>query len=225
MTTSILRTGLEQAGVTPDLASRLAAFGEKLLEANTRVNLTGARTPEQLLPHVLDSLTLASYVRGPLVDVGSGGGLPAIPLALALNIEVTLVESVGKKCLFLKDVLREFRIAGTVVPKRAEEVGHDPVFRERFATGTGRAVATAPTVLELVVPLLRIGGRAVLQRGRMESSEQDAVTDAAPMLGAILEEVVDLGRERRILILAKNGSTAQRFPRRAGIPEKRPLCL
>lgn len=216
---------LTEAGVAPGLAERLAAFGDRLLTANQRVNLTGARTRTDMVAHLVDSLTLLPYVRGPLVDVGSGGGLPAIPLALALGIEIALVESVGKKCAFLREVLREFNLSGIVVEKRAEEAGRDSAFRDRFLCGTARAVATAPSVLELIAPLLAPGGRAVLQRGTFDAPEREAVKDAAPMLGAAFEEVVEIAGGRRILLVNKVTLTPERFPRRAGIPQKRPLCF
>jgi 16S rRNA (guanine527-N7)-methyltransferase len=80
-------------------------------------------------------------------------------------------------------------------------------------------------VLELAVPFLQVGGTAVLQRGKLDERERNAVVDAAPMLGARLDQEIPLEGERRILLLNKGTSTPQRFPRRTGVPEKRPLCL
>src|ERR1700729_2252339 len=89
------------SGFPAELAARLAAYGALLLEANRRVNLTGAKDAEALVPHLLDALTLTGDVSGSLVDVGSGGGLPGIPLALATGARVLLVEPTGKKAAFL----------------------------------------------------------------------------------------------------------------------------
>ena len=112
--------------------------------------------------------------------------------------------------------------------ERAEDAARDRALRECFATATARAVSTAPTVLELTVPFLRIGGRAVLQRGRFDDAERTATQDAALVLGAALREEVRFaetpGDERRLLLVVKEKATGQRFPRRAGIPAKRPLC-
>ncbi|MDQ6823000.1 MAG: 16S rRNA (guanine(527)-N(7))-methyltransferase RsmG [Candidatus Eremiobacteraeota bacterium] len=216
---------LVNAGVDPAVAERLAEFSERLLDANKRVNLSGARNDEEMLGHLLDSLTLVPYVRGPLVDVGSGGGLPAIPIALAMGVEITLIESVGKKCAFLEETVRNLGLSGIVLSKRAEDVGRDPAFRAVFACGTARAVASATTVLELVLPLLASGGQAVLQRGAPEPGEREAVMDAGPMLGGGPADVVDLGRGKRLVIVSKVSVTPDRFPRRAGVPEKRPLCM
>ncbi len=222
---SALRDLLIAGGVGEAQASRLADYGGLLLEANRRFNLSGADTPAELAPHILDSLTLAPYVSGTLADVGSGGGLPAIPLAIATAIPVTMIESTAKKAAFLRHVLSELELSGRVVPQRAEQSGRDPAMREAFDCATARAVSSAPAVLELAAPFLRIGGRALLQRGAMDGRERNAVVDAAPMLGLEFNQEVPLGGDRRILVLTKVHSTPERFPRRNGIPEKRPLCL
>ena len=216
---------LSEAGAAPDLIDRLAHYGELLLETNRQFNLTGADSPSELIPHLLDSLSIARYVDAPLLDVGSGGGLPAIPLAISTGVPVTLVESVTKKAAFLEAALGQLQLNGQVIPQRAELAGRDPDLRERFACATARAVSSAPTVMELVIPFLKIGGLAVLQRGKMDSRERDAVADAAPMLGAELAEEVTLEGDRRVLLVRKIATTPQRFPRRPGVPEKRPLCL
>lgn len=216
---------LADAGVEARLIEPLAQYGELLLEANRRFNVSGADTPEELLAHLVDSLTIVPYVLGPLVDVGSGGGLPAIPIAIASGIEVTLVESTTKKAAFLEAALGTLGLKGRVIPQRAELAGRDPDLREAFACATARAVSSAPTVLELTIPFLRVGGVAVLQRGRLDERERNAVVDAAPMLGAQVTREVPLSGERRILLVTKTTPTPQRFPRRTGVPEKRPLCL
>jgi 16S rRNA (guanine527-N7)-methyltransferase len=221
---SELAAGLRAAGVGGALAERLAAYGALLLEANRRVNLTGAKDAAALLPHLLDALTLAGDVAENLVDVGSGGGLPGIPLALATGAHVTLIEPTAKKAAFLERALAALGIAGEVIAERAERAAHDERLRERFAFATARAVSTAPTVAELTVPFLRVTGRALLQRAAMAPAERRAIEDAAPMLGARLIEERLLAGERRIVVLEKRLPTERRFPRRNGVPEKRPLC-
>ncbi|MGH8165529.1 MAG: RsmG family class I SAM-dependent methyltransferase, partial [Rhodanobacteraceae bacterium] len=106
---------LQVAGVGENIAERLAAYGIALLDANRRMNLTGAETLDELLPHLLDSLSVADYARTPHVDVGSGGGLPALPIALATGVPVTMVESTAKKGVFLRAMLSEFGLSGNVV--------------------------------------------------------------------------------------------------------------
>ncbi len=225
------------ASADTGIRAKLETYVALLLERNAATNLTAARDPEAVMAHVRDSLGLAAFVRAPHVDIGSGGGFPAIPLAIATGVPMTLVESIAKKAAFLRDVAAELELDVRVVCDRAEDVGRDPAFRERFASGTGRAVAGATTVLEMLVPLLAVGGVALLQRGRSSAAERAAVADAVLVLGASLEServVTDDGvgdappsedDGRRLLLIRKTHPTGPRFPRRAGIPAKRPLCV
>ena len=222
---ALLSDLLEAAGVETRIVAPLAHYGEMLLETNRRFNVSGADTPEELLPHLVDSVSIAPYVQAPLADVGSGGGLPAIPLAIATGAPVTMVESTTKKAAFLEAVLSTLGLEGRVVPERAELAARHSDLREQFACATARAVSSAPTVLELTLPFLRVGGVAVLQRGKMDDRERNAVADAAPMLGGEIADEVALDGDRRILLIRKVSPTPQRFPRRTGIPEKRPLCM
>lgn len=216
---------LAGSGADAVLVKRLAHYGALLLETNRRLNLTGAESPEALLPHLLDSLSVVAYVKAPLVDIGSGGGLPAIPLALANGGPITLIESTGKKAAFLTHAAAELNLEATVISERAETAGRRPELRERFQSATARAVSSASTVLELTAPLLAVGGIAVLQRGKMEDRERNALSDAAPMLGCVVEREIALDGDRRIMLVRKTAVTPERFPRRTGVPEKRPLCF
>ena len=218
------RAALEVAGVPDELAVRLAVYSQLVLDANRRVNLTGAKDGAAFAAHILDALTLQDDVVGALIDVGSGNGLPGIPLALATAARVTLLEPIKKRAAFLQSAVGALGLDGTVLAERAEDAARDPVYRERFATATARAVASAPTVAELTVPFLALTGRALLQRGGLESTERNAVADAALVLGAELVEERVIDGERRVLILEKRAPTSHRFPRRNGIPAKRPLC-
>jgi 16S rRNA (guanine527-N7)-methyltransferase len=217
--------GLRAAGIGESPAQQIAAFGAYLLDVNCNLNLTGADSPEELLPHIIDSLSVVPYLRGRYVDVGSGGGLPAIPAAIAAGVDLTMVEAITKKAVFLESALTHVGLSGRVIPDRAEAAGRAPELREQFDCATARAVATAPTVLEYVSPLLRVGGSAILQRGALPDAERNAVTDAALVLGCRVEQEIPIGGERRLLIIKKVEGISNRFPRRTGIPEKRPLCF
>jgi 16S rRNA (guanine527-N7)-methyltransferase len=173
---------------------------------------------------LLDSLTVVPYVSAPYVDIGSGAGLPAIPAAIAAGIPVTMIETTRKKAQFLQLAMAELQLDGEVIAQRAEVAAHDDTLRERFASATARAVAVAPTVAELALPFLAIGGVAILQRGTMDARERTALEDAALMLGGKVETEHRLAGERRIVLVRKTAATAVRFPRRTGVPEKRPLC-
>jgi len=212
------------AGVEEPLATRLAVYAALVLDANRGLNLTGAKTGAAFAEHILDALTLRTDVVAPLIDVGSGNGLPGIPLALATGARVVLLEPIKKRARFLEHAVAQLGIDGQVLDVRAEDAARNPVYRETFWTATARAVASAPTVAELTVPFLAVGGRALLQRGSLEPVERDAVADAALVLGAELVEERPLDGARRIVLLEKRTPTSARFPRKNGIPTKRPLC-
>jgi 16S rRNA (guanine527-N7)-methyltransferase len=216
---------LRAGGVEDPLAERLAIYAALVLEANRRVNLTGAKTGGAFAEHILDALTLRDDVTGRLVDVGSGNGVPGIPLALAAGVPVTLIEPIRKRAAFLSAAMSALGIEGEVLAARAEEAARDPGHREQYRSATARAVASGPAVAELTVPFLALGGRALLQRGTLPAAERNAVADAALVLGAELVEERELGGDRRVLVLEKRSPTGPRFPRKTGTPAKRPLCL
>jgi 16S rRNA (guanine527-N7)-methyltransferase len=215
---------LRAAGVERPVAEALARYGALVLDANRRFNLTGATNAEELAGHLLDSLTVVPYLQAPYVDVGSGAGLPGIPVGIARGIPVTLLEATGKKARFLGSALELLAIPGEALAERAELAGHRDELRERFASGTARAVGSAPTVAELLLPLIAPGGLAVLQRGARDRDDRAALEDASLVLGGEVEAEHELPGGRSIVLVRKVRSTSARFPRRPGVPGKRPLC-
>ncbi len=214
---------------------RLLRYVELLLDANRRLNLTAIVDPEGILRrHLLDSLRclegLPADARA-LADVGSGGGLPGIVLKVARpDLEVRLIESVRKKARFLAATVEALGLEGIQVdPRRAEEAGRDPALRESFDAVTARAVAPLPVLAEYAFPLLRIGGVGVFPKKGEIDAELEALKRALPLLGGGRVEVrpapiPGLPEEGRVLVLAvKAGPTPDRYPRRPGIPAKRPL--
>jgi len=215
---------LERAGVQRSIAKPLARYGAFVLEANRSLNLTGAKTSAELADHLLDSLSVVPFVSGRYIDVGSGAGFPGVPVAIASALPVTFVEATAKKARFLESVLETFGLGGTVVAERAETAAHRLELRERFACATARAVNSAPAVAELVLPFLEVGGAAILQRGAFSVEERRSLEDACLVLGGELESERKLGEMRRIILVRKVRRTSARFPRRVGVPAKRPLC-
>lgn len=220
-----LRSRLESEGIEERFLEPLTRYAELLLEANRRFNLTGAKNMAELTPHILDSLTLRPFIEKSHVDIGSGGGLPAIPLAIVTGVPVTMIETTLKKARFLEQMLAEFGLQGEVVAERAEVAAHDPRLRGAFHTGTARAVSSAPTVAELLLPFIEIGGRVVLQRGSMDERETNALTDASLMLGGKVERLDRLHGQKRLIFVEKTERTPEKYPRRVGVPEKKPLCF
>ncbi len=220
-----LESLLERAGLEPSLARSLARYGALVLETNRRFNLTGSKSAAEFVPHLLDSLSVVPHLREPYVDIGSGAGLPAIPVALATGMAVTMIEATVKKARFLEEALESLGLRGRVLVERAEISGHREELRERFATGTARAIGSAPTVAELLLPLIEPGGVGVLQRGTRDATDRIALDDASLMLGGYVEREVAVDPDRSLLLVRKRSSTPGRFPRRPGVPAKRPLCL
>lgn len=218
------RAALRAANVDEAFVEKLAAYGALVLETNRSFNLTGAKSVAEFVPHILDSLTIAPFVRDSLVDIGSGGGLPAIPLAIVTGVTITMVETTLKKARFLEKALEELGLGGSVVAERAEIAGHDPALREKFVTGTARAVSTAPTVAELLLPFIALGGQAVLQRGGIDPHEYNALADASLILGGqVVTEAPNTSKS--IILVEKKSKTPGKYPRRVGIPAKKPLCF
>jgi 16S rRNA (guanine527-N7)-methyltransferase len=192
------------------------------LLASADVSVTSVRGADELWRrHVEDALTAADLVGAArtLVDVGSGGGSPGIPLALELDLAATLLEATRPKAAFLRRVVAEIGLAAEVVHARSEEYARGEG-RDRFDLAVARALAPPPVALELCLPLVRTGGRLILWTGDVETSPLDAVA------GALAAEVADVHRvddARRLIVVAKVGPTPARFPRRPGMAGKRPL--
>lgn len=201
------------------LDPRLARWLEELVATP---GLTGvADLAEAHRVHVDDALVALDLVReGPVVDVGSGGGSPGLPLAAACSdIEFTLLEASTRRCAFLERAASCFPNV-RVVRGRAEEHGRAEG-RDRYAVALARALAPPAVAAEWCLPLVRPGGRCILYVG----AEAPGVAAAAAALGASLAETrrVEGSEGKRLLVLEKHDPTPERFPRRPGAARRRPL--
>ncbi|WP_298821242.1 16S rRNA (guanine(527)-N(7))-methyltransferase RsmG [Chloroflexus sp.] len=206
---------------------------DELIIWNDRFNLTAVRDrPAMIRRHLLDSLWLArDWYRLPanLIDIGSGAGFPALPIKILYpTLPVTLVEATGKKADFLRYVIDCLGLSGTrVINERIETVGHDPAERERYEVVTARAVAELRVLVEYALPLLQVGGRLLAPKGRDPEAEIAAARPALRLLGGELsycQPVHIPGEEpRSLVVISKVAPTPDRFPRRVGIPARRPL--
>lgn len=215
---------------------RLSEYA-RLLADYDRANVIGVREFERvLLDHVLDSLScLLSEPLGrarSLIDVGSGGGLPGIPLGLALpNLKVVLAESTGKKASFLSAAAQTLRLTNALVKnERIEALAHQAEHRGMYDVATARAVARLSVVAEYCVPCVRVGGSVVSMKGRLQEEELAEGRRAAAALGAEISDVMrvpllpEVGRnEHRLVIMQKVRPTPARYPRAPGRAAKRPL--
>lgn len=233
-----LRQGAAALGLTLT-ETQLAAFDayrRELLRWNEQVNLTRIVEPEEIATkHFLDSLSVwVALQRLPgaerIIDVGSGAGFPGLPLKIALpHLQVTLLESTGKKTKFLEHVVELLDLRGvTVLTARAEEAGRQPAHREQYHVALARAVAALPVLAEYLLPLVRVGGWAIAQKGQTPAEEIRAAANALGILGGKAQPpqpvvVPGLAGERHLLVLKKVKPTPPQYPRRAGTPAKKPI--
>jgi len=176
-----------------------------------------------------DSLVLLEHLGEgqKMVDVGSGGGLPGLPLKIARpDLSVTLVEADQDKAAFLVRACAELGLRDVqVLARRAEEVGHEPLYREAFDIAVARAVAPMRVLAELCLPLVKVGGRLLAQK--TESEELSAAGHAIEAMGGVLKAVIPAPSAARgsgtVVIVDKVRSTPPAYPRRPGVPKRKPL--
>ncbi len=212
---------------------------DAILTANQQVNLTRITTPEDFWEkHLWDSLqgvapwltegTSADTLK--VVDVGTGGGFPGLPVALVFpHWAIALLDATRKKLAALETVCETLGIANvSFLPQRAEQVAHQPTHRESYDLALLRAVGPVNTCAEYALPLLNLGGQAILYRGQWSADEEAGLTAILPRLGGKLLEVRSQTTPltqgvRHNVILTKVERTPDKFPRLPGIPSKTPL--
>jgi len=227
--------GLE---LSPRQLEQFDIYYQELINWNKRVNLTAITEYEEVqIKHFLDSLTVVlawqpqiSNVELRIIDVGTGAGIPGIPLKILFpNIKLVLLDSTAKKAAFLHHLKHKLELDSVeIVVGRAEEVAHLSQYRERFNMVLSRAVAPLPTLVELTLPFCTIGGSFIAQKKGAMDQEIGQARKAISLLGGNLREVkrVDMEEftdERWLIIIDKVALTPQLYPRRPGIPSKRPL--
>jgi len=247
-----LREGAARLGLQLS-ALHLASFQtlyEELCRCNEQLNLTAITGYQEVQTrHLLDSLTcLLAFPSGvapntipdavPVqrsghalrcLDVGTGAGFPGLPLKILVpDLRLTLLESIGKKVNYLGHIARRLGLEVEIVQGRAEELAHDPAHRESYDIVVARAVAPLSTLVEYCLPFCRIGGRFIAPKGEDAVQEAEAAARATGLLGGKLMAikavpVPDLLPEHSLVIIDKVAPTPDRYPRRTGIPAKRPL--
>ena len=231
-----LQQGLGRLGLELDATARAAIDGHvRLLLAWTRaINLTAIREPAAVATaHVVDSLTAVPWLRARgadrILDLGSGGGFPGLPIAAALPAAaVTLVEPIGKKAAFLRAVVEATGLADrvTVAAARAEALAGDPGQRGTWSIVTARAVASTADLVELAFPLLAPGGALVAwKRGDLDL-ELAAARGAIEALGGGTIEVRDVAVDQlpghRLVVATRTGRVPDAYPRDPGVRRRRP---
>jgi 16S rRNA (guanine527-N7)-methyltransferase len=214
----------------------LERFLHRLLEANRRMNLTAIRDIDAAWSRmIVDSLTVLPGLEmltaeDAVIDVGTGGGLPGIPLAIARpDLSFTLLEATGKKCDYLRGVTEALSLENVEVRQaRAEDAGRFPELRQHFAVAVCRAVGPMPVLLELCLPLVRVGGRLLAMKGPKAEQELDVSGDALTKLGGGDVAVIDaypegFDNDLVIVSIVKDTPTPKAYPRAPGLPKKMPL--
>lgn len=231
----LLKNEAQKIGIELDTygLDRFDSYAERLVRWNSHVNLTAITEPEDIvIKHFADSLYPLKYIHmtagQKVVDVGSGGGFPGLPM-LIVNpaIEVNFVDSVGKKLAFVKDVLRNSGLFGTVTHKRAEEIGKDSKYREQYDYAVARAVAPLNILCEYCLPLVRVGGFFVSLKGSSGRDELRQAEKAIKTLGGELakfeEYSLSNGDGRSLIIIRKISQTPTKYPRKTKKIDTRPL--
>jgi 16S rRNA (guanine527-N7)-methyltransferase len=249
----ILREAAKDLGLTLGIGHLVAfeTYYQELASWNLRFNLTTVVGYEEVQrKHLLDSLSCIlalphgsdpaipdtvplQFAARPLwcLDVGSGAGFPGLPLKIMFpEIKMTLVEATAKKVTFLQHMVGILKLENVeILNHRAEDVGRMPQHREQYDLVLARAVAPLCVLVEYCLPLCRVGGRMVAQKGEDAALEAQGAQQAIGLLGGSLRDVKpvvlpDLPGKRYLVVVDKEGRTPESFPRRAGMPTKRPLC-
>jgi len=234
LTASARQLGLS---LTPGQLDQFEVFYRELIDWNQRINLTRITGYADVqVKHFLDSLTITlawpppSHTRPRVIDVGTGAGMPGLPLKIIWpQIRLVLIEATAKKTDFLRQLIIKLKLDDVeIVPRRAETVAHQPEYRERFDLVVSRAVAPLPTLVELTLPLATIGGAVIAPKKGAIDPEVNQADRAISLLGGRLraEKSVNLDEftdTRRLIVIDKVAATPSQYPRRPGIPAKRPL--
>ena len=233
----ILAARAAEAGIplTAEQIGQFSVYNEMLLDWNTRMNLTALTAPEDVaVKHIIDSLTAydAALFDGArtLIDVGTGAGLPGIPLAVyAPHLTVTLLDSLNKRVRFLTEVTAAMGLPNVrCIHARAEEAARTVEHRAAYDIVVSRAVARLPVLLEYTLPFVRVGGTLLALKGRAYAEEQKEARRAAEVLGggritARPVHLPGLDDVRAILTVTKERQTPAAYPRGGGAPARRPL--
>ncbi len=223
----LLRSGASELGIELDdlQTDKLDQFARLLVETNKTLNLTRITEPEQIVTgHYLDSLSCLTVVKikkkATVLDIGTGAGFPGIPIKIARpDLDVTLMDSSGKKLKFIDDAVATLGLSGIgTIHTRAEQAGRDPAHREKYDIAIARALADMKALVELCLPLVRVGGSLIAQKSESSDEEIDLARPLIGQLGGSIEKVsrVIIPKEnvtRRLVVVTKNRPTPADFPR------------
>lgn len=203
-------------------------YMDYLLEVNAHTNLTAITDPREIeIKHFKDSLTVLSYIKekDKVLDIGAGAGFPGLPLRIEKDFDLTLIDSVNKKVVFMNEVIEKLGLKNTkAIHTRAEDYAKEK--RESFDVVVSRAVANMATLSEYALPFLKVGGLFIALKGPKVEEELEASKNALKILGGRVKEIkaFDLdGNERVNIVIEKVKKTKDKYPRGKNLPKKEPL--
>lgn len=229
----LLKEGALDFGVSLDdmALDRFELLEQRLVRWNNHINLTAITEPDEIvIKHFVDSLSIFSAVDLPrgasVIDVGCGAGFPGLPLLIARpDLDLTFLDSVGKKLSFIKEVMRYNGLMGDVVHDRAENIGLSIKYRESFDFAVTRAVAPLNMLAEYCLPLVKVGGMYVSMKGA--DNEVELGKNAIEKLGGKIENIVSLelptGDKRNLILIRKISQTSIKYPRKSKKISSKPL--
>lgn len=234
--TVFLKNLFDNSGISLDelQLSEFETYAKLLVEWNEKINLTAITQSEEICEkHFLDSV-LPFVMWGGLcdgdkvIDVGTGAGFPSCPLKIVRNgVKLTLLDSLNKRINFLNTISDELGLEAECVHGRAEELGNNADYREKFDIATARAVANLTELCEYCLPFVKLGGHFVALKGQSGADEVEAAKNAVKTLGGKIEKVTEYslpnGDKRVLVVIKKVSPTPQKYPRNKGQMKKKPL--
>lgn len=213
---------------------RFKKYEKILLEWNEKINLTAITDEKEIyLKHFYDSLTVTKFIRlkdQKIIDIGTGAGFPGVPLKIFDdNLEITLVDSLNKRVNFLNEVIKELNLSKVnTIHGRAEELGNDENYREKYDIAISRAVAKMNVLAEFLLPFVKVGGYAIFMKGANSKEEFEEAKKTINILGGKVEKIENFyldnkENERNIFIIKKIKNTPKLYPRNMGKIRKNPI--
>ena len=213
-----------------DQYEKLCKYEQMLVEEFVRQNVTAVREPEQIwVRHFLDSAMLLQYIpdHATVLDMGTGGGIPAIPLAIMNpSLNVTMLDSELRKIEFCRNVISSLGLDAAAVNGRAEEFARDPIYHEQFDIVVSRAMANGSVLTELSVGFLKTGGKLYAMKGKQYQPEHERFSEAAEKLFCLMDEPLSYtieNEQKYLIFLRKQQETPAQYPRRFAKIKRSPL--
>ena len=211
---------------------KLYIYMKEILEWNEKVNVTAIKDEKEfIVKHFIDSLTIEKYITNgeKVLDIGTGAGFPGIPIKITKNkSHVDLVDSVNKKLNVIRDIIPKIKLEDIeCIHTRAEDLAKNVKYRESYDVVTSRAVANLTTLVEYMLPFVKVGGKIICMKGPNVEEELAESKKAISILGGKIEQIeninIDSDYERNIIIIKKEKLTPKQYPRGQGKPLKEPI--